>query len=61
MGAAPVLSACPILQGKGYKIAGVGVLDVVEGTAVESLPIMKSILSQLPKSFTSVSDAIAWQ
>lgn len=31
MGAAPVLSACPVLQDKGYKVAGVGVLDVVEG------------------------------
>lgn len=61
MGAAPVLSACPVLQGKGYKVAGVGVLDVVEGTAVESLPIMKSIIAKRPTSFNSVSDAIQWQ
>lgn len=31
MGAAPMLSAAPILQQKGYTIPGVIVLDVVEG------------------------------
>lgn len=31
MGAAPVLSAAPLLQQKGYKVPGVIVLDVVEG------------------------------
>ena len=35
MGAAPILSAAPILQQKGYTVPGVVVLDVVEG---ESLP-----------------------
>lgn len=31
MGAAPILSASPILQQKGYNVPGVVVLDVVEG------------------------------
>jgi protein phosphatase methylesterase 1 len=31
MGAAPILSAAPLLQQKGYSIPGVIVLDVVEG------------------------------
>lgn len=31
MGAAPVVSATPELQKKGYTIPGVVVLDVVEG------------------------------
>lgn len=31
MGAAPILRAAPLLQDKGYKVAGVIVLDVVEG------------------------------
>ncbi|WWD19517.1 hypothetical protein CI109_103978 [Kwoniella shandongensis] len=60
MGAAPVLSAAPILQQKGYKVPGVIVLDVVEGTAIESLHLMKSILSQRPSQFRSVVDAIHW-
>lgn len=79
MGAAPVVSAAPELQKKGYTIPGVVVLDVVEGTvqifclpsrktltlqtgtAVESLPLMKSVLSKRPESFRSVIDAIYWQ
>nr|ODN99978.1 protein phosphatase methylesterase 1 [Cryptococcus depauperatus CBS 7855] len=60
MGAAPVLSAIPILQQKGYTIPGVVILDVVEGTAIESLPLMNSIISKRPKSFKSVVDAIHW-
>jgi len=60
MGAAPTLRAAPILQSKGYTVPGVVVLDVVEGTAVESLPLMKSILSQRPDEFKSVIDAISW-
>lgn len=60
MGAAPILSAAPILQSKGYTVPGVVVLDVVEGTAVEALPIMKSILAQRPSSFRSIPDAIHW-
>jgi protein phosphatase methylesterase 1 len=42
-------------------VPGVIVLDVVEGTAVEALPIMKSILAKRPDSFASVVDAIHWQ
>ncbi|OCF61135.1 protein phosphatase methylesterase 1 [Kwoniella mangroviensis CBS 10435] len=60
MGAAPILSSAPTLQKKGYTIPGVIVLDVVEGTAIEALPLMKSILSQRPTQFRSVVDAIHW-
>ncbi|WVR00357.1 hypothetical protein IAU59_007500 [Kwoniella sp. CBS 9459] len=60
MGAAPILSAAPLLQSKGYNVPGVVVLDVVEGTAMEALPLMKSILAQRPGSFRSVIDAIHW-
>ncbi|WVR07798.1 hypothetical protein IAU60_004841 [Kwoniella sp. DSM 27419] len=60
MGAAPVVSAAPILQDKGYKVPGVVVLDVVEGTAMEALPLMKSIIAQRPSSFRSIVDAIHW-
>jgi thioesterase domain-containing protein len=33
MGAAPILSAAPLLQQKGYTVPGVVVLDVVEGSS----------------------------
>lgn len=61
MGAAPILSAAPTLQDNGYAVVGVIVLDVVEGTAVEALPLMKTILAQRPTSFRSVQAAIEWQ
>ncbi|WVQ73010.1 hypothetical protein IAR50_002573 [Cryptococcus sp. DSM 104548] len=60
MGASPAISAPPILLKKGYTIPGAVVLDVVEGTAVESLPLMKSILGKRPEGFRSVVDAIWW-
>ncbi|KAL1413723.1 Protein phosphatase methylesterase 1 [Vanrija albida] len=60
MGAAPVLSAAPALQNLGYTVCGVAVLDVVEGTAIEALPLMKGIIQKRPASFPSVSAAIAW-
>lgn len=41
-------------------MAGVAALDIVEGTAVESLPLMKNILSKRPTNFASVSNAIQW-
>jgi len=36
------------------------VLDVVEGTAMELLPRMKSILRLRPRSFNSINEAISW-
>lgn len=38
MGAAPILSASPVLQSKGYQVPGVIVLDVVEGVFVMRAP-----------------------
>ena len=76
MGAGPILSAAPELQQLGYTVPGVIVIDVVEGeyqpfrdwtvltvigTAVEALPLMKTILSQRPSTFKSVVDGIHWQ
>ncbi|GHJ90360.1 hypothetical protein NliqN6_6762 [Naganishia liquefaciens] len=60
MGASPVVSSTSLLQKEGYKVVGVIVLDVVEGTAVEALPLMKNILSQRPTKFKSIEDAIQW-
>ncbi|CDZ98802.1 Predicted acetyltransferases and hydrolases with the alpha/beta hydrolase fold [Phaffia rhodozyma] len=60
MGAAPVLGVTPTLQTIGYKVAGVGVLDVVEGSALEALPLMPAIILSRPSSFASVDEAIDW-
>lgn len=61
MGAAPTLEAAPELQKRGYRVGGVIVLDVVEGSAMEALPLMPSIIASRPSSFASVEEAIEWQ
>ncbi|TPX54592.1 hypothetical protein CcCBS67573_g09556 [Chytriomyces confervae] len=58
MGGAVVVDACQ--KGAIKNIVGVGVIDVVEGTAIESLAHMNSILKAKPSKFRSVEDAIKW-
>eukprot|EP00731_Ephydatia_muelleri_P031189 Em0022g703a len=41
-------------------LVGLVVIDVVEGSAVESLPSMQSFLKGLPKNFKSLEHAIEW-
>ncbi|XP_050441694.1 protein phosphatase methylesterase 1 [Adelges cooleyi] len=41
-------------------IIGLVVIDVVEGSAMESLSSMQSFLRSRPKSFKSIKDAISW-
>jgi len=41
-------------------IVGLVLIDVTEGTAVESLPHMLGILKQRPESFATQHDAIRW-
>lgn len=41
-------------------IIGLVVIDVVEGSAMESLASMQSFLRSRPKSFKSLNDAISW-
>lgn len=67
MGGAVVVSLAHALASAGAerqalqpRVAGVAVLDVVEGTAMSALPSMKTIVSQLPQGFDSISDAIRW-
>lgn len=43
-----------------YHVTGLVVIDVVEGTALESLSSMQSILRGRPTSFESIEDAIRW-
>lgn len=43
MGGSVITRSCPILQQKSYKIGGVAVLDVVEGTKALHLHYLKHI------------------
>ena len=61
MGGAVVVRSCPRLQEKQYRITGVCVLDVVEGSAVDALPHMHSLLNARPDGFGSIEEAIEWQ
>ncbi|KAH9176709.1 protein phosphatase methylesterase [Lactarius sanguifluus] len=60
MGGAVVVNVVPRLLEAKYRVSGVAVLDVVEGTALDALPHMPSILNSRPEGFDSVSDAIGW-
>lgn len=41
-------------------LAGVAVLDVVEGTALASLPYMQAVLERRPSAFASLEAAVTW-
>jgi protein phosphatase methylesterase 1 len=60
MGGAIASKACLQDQNLGGKISGLIILDVVEGSAIDALPHMDSIVSQRPKNFRSVEQAIQW-
>ncbi|KAH7928324.1 protein phosphatase methylesterase [Leucogyrophana mollusca] len=60
MGGSVVVRTCPLLQEKKYAIAGVVVLDVVEGSAIDALPHMHALLNTRPEGFDSVEEAIEW-
>ncbi|KAF9522149.1 Alpha/beta hydrolase family-domain-containing protein [Crepidotus variabilis] len=60
MGGSVVTKSCPILLEKKYKIAGVSVLDVVEGSAIDALPHMNSLLNARPDGFDSIEEAVEW-
>lgn len=44
----------------GTKLVGFGVLDVVEGSAMEALKNMRAYLATRPASFKSIESAIEW-
>ncbi|KAJ6543571.1 Alpha/Beta hydrolase protein [Mycena vulgaris] len=60
MGGAVAVRACPLLLEHKYRVSGVAVLDVVEGSAIEALPHMHSLLNARPDGFDSPEDAIEW-
>lgn len=60
MGGTAVVHACPLLIEKKYRVAGVAVLDVVEGSAIEALPHMHKLLESRPDGFASQEAAVQW-
>jgi len=60
MGGSVVVTACPVLLSEHYQVCGVAVLDVVEGSAIEALPHMHSLLNARPDGFDSPEEAIEW-
>ncbi|KAJ7734832.1 Alpha/Beta hydrolase protein [Mycena metata] len=60
MGGSVVVRACPLLLDAKYRVSGVAVLDVVEGSAIEALPHMHSLLNARPDGFDSVEEAVEW-
>ncbi|KZV77251.1 protein phosphatase methylesterase [Peniophora sp. CONT] len=60
MGGAVMVRVCPLLQDLKYRVGGVAVLDVVEGSALEALPLMPMILSSRPTGFDSIEESIEW-
>ncbi|KDQ59111.1 hypothetical protein JAAARDRAFT_128089 [Jaapia argillacea MUCL 33604] len=60
MGGAVVVHACPVLVQSKYRVVGVVVLDVVEGTALEALPHMNTILNSRPDGFDSIEEGVEW-
>ncbi|KAF8621972.1 hypothetical protein AX15_007339 [Amanita polypyramis BW_CC] len=59
MGGSVMVRACPLLLDK-YRLTGVAVLDVVEGSALEALPHMHNLLNARPDGFDSIEEAVEW-
>ena len=60
MGGAIAAKACLEDQDRGGLVHGLIMLDVVEGSAIDALPHMDTIVGQRPKGFKSVEAAIQW-
>lgn len=59
LGGAIAVNVATVAEGD-LPIIGLVVIDVVEGSAMESLASMQSFLRSRPKSFKSLKDAISW-
>lgn len=57
MGGAVAVEVAPLIP----TVQGLCVIDVVEGTALDSLSSMQSILRGRPTSFKSIEQAILWR
>lgn len=56
MGGAIAVRAAPLIP----NLYGLGVIDVVEGTAMDALASMQSFLRSRPSSFSTISQAVEW-
>ncbi|KAG6797093.1 protein phosphatase methylesterase 1 [Apis mellifera caucasica] len=56
MGGAVAVRAASLIT----NLCGLGVIDVVEGTAMDALASMQSFLRSRPSSFSSISQAVEW-
>ncbi|XP_024871305.1 protein phosphatase methylesterase 1 [Temnothorax curvispinosus] len=56
MGGAIAVRAAPLIP----NLYGLGVIDVVEGTAMDALASMQSFLRSRPSSFSTIPQAIEW-
>lgn len=60
MGGAIAVKCSSLSETLMPSLVGFVVIDVVEGTAKEALPIMVSVIESRPKKFSKLSDAIEW-
>lgn len=60
MGGSVVVHSCPRLLELKYRVTGVAVLDVVEGSAMEALPFMHNLLNTRPDGFNNIEEAVEW-
>lgn len=56
MGGAVAVRAASLIP----NLCGLGVIDVVEGTAMDALASMQSFLRSRPSGFSTISQAIEW-
>ncbi|KAG6884573.1 hypothetical protein C0993_009904 [Termitomyces sp. T159_Od127] len=60
MGGSVVTRSCPVLLERKYRVSGVAVLDIVEGSAIDALPFMNNLLNARPDGFNTIEEAIQW-
>jgi len=60
-GALAVNFATECKSSNEFNVVGLVVIDVVEGSAIESLVTMNVVLRNRPNSFPNISKAIEWR
>lgn len=56
----PSFPHAPSDSASACTLAGVAIIDVVEGTAMAALPSMRGVLAARPAMFDSIPDALTW-
>jgi protein phosphatase methylesterase 1 len=60
MGGALASHSCAALASAGIRLRGLVVLECVEGTALESMPVMEAAMRARPVAFANVDAATTW-